>query len=384
MTTPVMTLNGKTVPVEVEPRRHLADFVREDQLLTGTHIGCEQGICGACTVVRDGRPVRACLTWAVGCGDSSIQTIEAFDDDPIMIRLRAAFSSEHALQCGFCTPGMLITARDIVNRFAGKEIDAQRIRVELSGNLCRCTGYTGIVHAIQKVLAEESAETLAASPRTPPYSPPSSIGFPDITGLTLTDPAEDTPATATRSMAEGNGRRIESAFPINHSASHVWQILRTDLPMVVSCLPGAELEALRDDGSIDGFFNVRLGPISARIAGEGQVTFDDDSRHGQIEGHGKDSRSNSQASGTLAFMLREDGDDRCSMTGALSFEMTGTLAQFSRGGLVDEIISVLIDQFRVNFNARLAGEEAPESKPLGMLGLLTLALRGWLRKLFSR
>ena len=147
-----LTVNGRRVDAQVEPRTHLADFLREQVGLTGTNLGCEHGVCGACTLEIDGAPSRSCITWAVACDGASVRTIEGFDDDPVMEQLRAAFTAEHALQCGYCTPGMLVTARDIVTRLP--EADETRIRRELSGNLCRCTGYMGIVRAIQRVLRE--------------------------------------------------------------------------------------------------------------------------------------------------------------------------------------------------------------------------------------
>ncbi len=147
-----LTVNGKPVEALVEPRTHLADFLRENERLTGTHVGCEHGVCGACTVEIDGAPARSCIAFAVTCDGASVRTIEGFDDDAVMAQLRAAFSAEHALQCGYCTPGMLVTARDIVMRIP--YADEARIRHELSGNLCRCTGYVGIVRAIKRVLAE--------------------------------------------------------------------------------------------------------------------------------------------------------------------------------------------------------------------------------------
>jgi aerobic carbon-monoxide dehydrogenase small subunit len=147
-----LTVNGEAVQAEIAPRQHLADFLRENLHLTGTHLGCEHGVCGACTVMIDGAPARSCITLAVACDGAEIRTVESFDDDPVMAQLRAAFTAEHALQCGFCTPGMLATARDIVTRLP--EADEARIRRGLSGNLCRCTGYVGIVRAIARVLAE--------------------------------------------------------------------------------------------------------------------------------------------------------------------------------------------------------------------------------------
>jgi len=145
-----LTVNGNRVEAEVEPRESLADFLREREGLTGTNLGCEHGVCGACTLEIDGVPARSCITLALACEGASVRTIEGFDDDPVMEKLRQAFTAEHALQCGYCTPGMLVTARDIVTRLP--DCDEARIRLELSGNLCRCTGYVGIVSAIQAVL----------------------------------------------------------------------------------------------------------------------------------------------------------------------------------------------------------------------------------------
>ena len=150
-----ITVNGRLAQATVEPRLQLADFIRDELLLTGTHVGCEHGVCGACTLYLDGRPARSCITYAVACDGAEVRTIEGFDEDEVMGELREAFSAEHALQCGYCTPGMLITARDIVLRLP--DADEARVRLELSGNLCRCTGYVGIVRAIAKVLNARKA-----------------------------------------------------------------------------------------------------------------------------------------------------------------------------------------------------------------------------------
>lgn len=150
-----VTVNGRPVHAQAEPRTHLADFLREQLLLTGTNLGCEHGVCGACTVVVDGAPARSCLTFAVACEGAEVWTIEGFDADAVMAQLREAFGAHHALQCGYCTPGMLVTARDIVLRLP--DADEARVREELAGNLCRCTGYVGIVRAILSVLAARKA-----------------------------------------------------------------------------------------------------------------------------------------------------------------------------------------------------------------------------------
>jgi carbon-monoxide dehydrogenase small subunit len=139
-------LNGAKVIGEVEPRETLADFVRDRCGLTATHLGCEHGACGACTVVVDGRATRSCLTLAVMCDGRSVESLEGLRNDRLIELLRKHFHDCHALQCGFCTPGMLIMARDILQRLP--ECDADTVRHELSGHICRCTGYAGIVRAI--------------------------------------------------------------------------------------------------------------------------------------------------------------------------------------------------------------------------------------------
>jgi aerobic carbon-monoxide dehydrogenase small subunit len=155
MTIVALTVNGKPVEAAVEPRTHLADFLRERLRLTGTNLGCEHGVCGACTLMIDGAPARSCITFAAACEGAEVRTIEGFDDDALMERLRQAFTAEHALQCGYCTPGMLVAAYDIVTRLP--DADEARVREELAGNLCRCTGYVGIVRAILHVLAMRCA-----------------------------------------------------------------------------------------------------------------------------------------------------------------------------------------------------------------------------------
>jgi aerobic-type carbon monoxide dehydrogenase small subunit (CoxS/CutS family) len=144
-------LNGEPVEVDVEPRLHLADCLREVLRLTGTHLGCEHGVCGACTVIVDGEAVRACLMLAVQAEGSEIVTVEGLSTDEALTPLQAAFRKHHALQCGFCTPGMLMTAHALLTE--EPDADADRIRSVLSGNLCRCTGYIPIVEAVLEARA---------------------------------------------------------------------------------------------------------------------------------------------------------------------------------------------------------------------------------------
>jgi carbon-monoxide dehydrogenase small subunit len=148
-----ITVNGTRHDLDVEPRRTLADALRDDLGLTGTHLGCEHGVCGACTVLVDGDPVRACLMFAVQADGSSVTTVEGMaGDDGSLHPLQEAFSVHHGLQCGFCTPGMLMSALDLLHREARP--CRARIREELSGNICRCTGYAGIVDAVEAAAGE--------------------------------------------------------------------------------------------------------------------------------------------------------------------------------------------------------------------------------------
>jgi carbon-monoxide dehydrogenase small subunit len=142
-----LTVNGRAVTVTVPPRTSLADLLREHLHLTGTHLGCEHGVCGACTVLVDATPARACLALAPACEGADVVTVEGLAG-PVADAVREAFSAEHGLQCGFCTPGMLVTAVDIVTR--KPEATDDEIRLELCGNLCRCTGYVNIVKAVAR------------------------------------------------------------------------------------------------------------------------------------------------------------------------------------------------------------------------------------------
>jgi len=148
MTSVSMTVNGKAVSADVEPRTLLVQFIRDTLRLTGTHVGCDTSQCGACLVHIDGKAVKSCTVLAVQCEGASVTTIEGLAQGTDLHPMQAAFRANHGLQCGFCTPGMIMSALDIVNR-KGTNLDEQTIREELDGNICRCTGYHNIVAAVQ-------------------------------------------------------------------------------------------------------------------------------------------------------------------------------------------------------------------------------------------
>jgi carbon-monoxide dehydrogenase small subunit len=144
-----LTVNGQTVTRRIPARMHLVDFLREELGLTGSHLGCEHGVCGACTVRVDGEIVRGCLMLAVQVNGCQVDTIEGLSDSGELKQLQKAFHEKNALQCGFCTPGMLLAAQDLLRH--NPKPDREQIRAHISGNFCRCTGYQAIVDAIEEV-----------------------------------------------------------------------------------------------------------------------------------------------------------------------------------------------------------------------------------------
>jgi carbon-monoxide dehydrogenase small subunit len=348
-------VNGRPVRAMVEPRMHLADFLREHCRLTGTHLGCEHGVCGACTVLLDNQPVRSCITFALSCESQEVQTIEGFDADPVMERLREAFSREHALQCGFCTPGMLISARDIVQRLP--DANEERIRRELAGNLCRCTGYLGIVRAVHSV-ADMEGRAPTRAPTVTPVNP--MRGFVPSTG---SESARTVPPRTEAKAAEPRAgwSRFEESFVIDCPAREVWQLLQ-DTPAVAACLPGARVTEHDPDGA-KGTMAVKLGPITAQFAGTAAIERDEAAMRGIIRGAGSDRGSGSRTRGEVSYRLfSENGRTRVSLV--VEYNLQGMLAQFSRPALVQDLGRRLIGDFALNLGRRInAKTPAIEAQP---------------------
>ena len=358
-----LTVNGGAVTAAVAPRTHLADFLREQRLLTGTHLGCEHGVCGACTLVIDGQIARSCITLAVACDGAEVRTIEGFDDDPLMARLRRAFSEKHGLQCGYCTPGMLITARDIVTRLP--DADDARVREELSGNLCRCTGYMGIVDAILSVLDERRCGAGAVEESARPARPaPVPVVVP-MGG-----------AVAESAAASEDGlTTIRQSFTVNHPRSAVWDFFGA-VDRVASCMPGVSLSAPPTGDHVAGQIDIKLGPIGAAFAGEADIERDGATYRGVIRGGGRDKLSATRARGEVTYTLVEaDGGRATRVDLAVAFALAGPLAQFSRAALVNDLVQRLNAAFATNLEARLAGANtapAPAKLDAGSL-LLSVA-----------
>ena len=257
-----LIINGRAVKAEIEPRLNLADFLREHQFLTATHVGCEHGVCGACTILIDGAPARSCITFAMAADGAEVTTLEGLEDDPVINVLREAFSEHHALQCGFCTPGMLMTSRDIVMRLP--EADEKRIRLELAGNLCRCTGYVGIVEAVKSALAsmKSSGRTLAVPQRRigpvgshAPAAPQDlfrrSVAAPTTKTLPQASPLVGSFDAIEWAAVDRDGVELRQSFSVPFARPEVWKFF-SDLGQVTRCMPGAHLTRPAEAGRAEG------------------------------------------------------------------------------------------------------------------------------------
>ncbi len=383
-----LTVNGETHEALAEPRQHLGDFLRETMRLTGTHLGCEHGVCGACTVLIDDRPARACIAFAVACEGSAVRTIEGFETDPVMRDLRAAFTRHHALQCGFCTPGMLIAARDVVLRVP--EADERRVRVEMSGNLCRCTGFAGIVRAILDVLESrrsanasvlESARSAIEHAPMPSFVPGDApLLVSGAPGSVASATAGAAPAAGTASVAvpvtpAAGSNRIEVAFVMRGAPTDVWHAF-ADVKAVAACLPGAE-EVEVDGDRVRARIVVRFGPMKAAFAGAATHERDDAHRTGRLRGAGQDNLSQSRARADIVYRLEPQtapvggaltgrvatGEasaaqsalvaDSTRVVITMDYSLQGPLAQFSRPSLVREFAERLVADFGATLDARL-------------------------------
>ena len=373
-----LTVNGEEQSVTVPARTQLAELLRDHLELTGTHLGCEHGVCGACTVMVDGKPVRSCITYAKSCEGARVDTVEGYKGDEVMAILREAFSRRHALQCGFCTPGMLATARDIVARFDAP--DERTIRMELSGNLCRCTGYVGIVRAIQDVIDWRNSRGLAAAGHMYPKLPaPRSIARFSVRDETVPlIPPEPTGQI----RADGAWTIVNRDFSLAARPDEAWELF-CDIRSVGGCIPGATVTNVSDD-SFEGTVDVRFGPIRTAFLGKGTYSSNAANKSGTVSGRGDAGNGQSKLEGEMSYTigLGARGGSRVSV--GVRFRVEGLLAQFNRPELVRGFVDYLLIRFISNCESVLSGGKAAEAPQLSVLGLAWSALKNRLRMLFGR
>jgi carbon-monoxide dehydrogenase small subunit len=365
-----LTINGTERQIDIEPRQSLVDCLRDQEMLTGTHIGCEHGVCGACTVIVDGVPVRSCITFAVACEGAEITTIEGLDDDPVTSELRTAFHEHHSLQCGYCTPGMLISARDIITRIP--DADEERVRLELSGNLCRCTGYVSIITAINSVLEKNRAAPLMPAPVPATIGPAGShppaqdSESSDIGGQrrVISRAAQEPAAAAETDLSdidwaavEEQGVELEQAFDVNHPQDEVWRFF-DDLDRVAHCMPGARLTSAPENGRAGGEVAIKLGPIKSAFSGQVEIQRDDQAYRAEVHSAGRDSISASQARAIIVYQVHAKDVETSHVTVSVKFMLAGALAQFGRSGLVKNVADHLTKTFADNLEAQLSGAPA--------------------------
>jgi aerobic carbon-monoxide dehydrogenase small subunit len=397
--TPIaLTVNARAVKAAVEPRTHLADFLRDGLNLTGTHLGCEHGVCGACTLLLDDMPARSCITYAVACDGARVTTIEGLDDDEITTELRAAFTREHALQCGYCTPGMLISARDLVLRLP--TADERSIRVGLSGNLCRCTGYVGIVRAVRSVIDQRRQRGVPPMPGGG-RSALGPVGSGNGAGASRSDIAA-APATKADTRHEVSGAMVipdftpakvfEDHFIVAYPPNQVFEMFG-DVVRIAACFPGASLAGTPTPERVDGMIRIKLGPISANFRGAARIERELETLSGRIVGIGMDQRSRSSTQGEIRYRLvpiEQGAATRVELS--IGYSLRGMLAQIAREGLVRDLAARLTTDFARNLDRDLRGMLPDRSKEGAqslngislLIGLLRTRARQALQRIIQR
>jgi carbon-monoxide dehydrogenase small subunit len=355
-----LTVNGTEVTLEVEPRLTLADGLRHRLGLTGTHLGCEHGVCGACTVLVDGHAARSCLMFCVQADGHEVTTVEALGSPDDLHPLQAAFRRHHGLQCGFCTPGFLMSAYELLRDRPVELEDERRLREELSGVLCRCTGYAGIVEAVREVAA--------AHPDGLPQ--PQALGRP-LTVRGDASAAEPRPARVAERPAAISAEQlsipagepsetIDVSTSIPASPQATWALLE-DFPRMSRCMPGVELEAVDGDDSYSGRVRVHLGPMRMNFAGAARVLeCDPERRTLRAMAVGRDpSGSGIRALVTLSAEPGSDGGTTVRAQAALY--LSGRAAQFGRS-LAGDVSRQLFAEFGACLERTLAGQAAAPSR----------------------
>jgi aerobic-type carbon monoxide dehydrogenase small subunit (CoxS/CutS family)/carbon monoxide dehydrogenase subunit G len=375
MTQVVLTVNGTRVDLDVEPRITLADALRHHLKLTGTHLGCEHGVCGACTVLVDGAAVRSCLIFAVQAQGAEVTTVEALGRPDELHPLQEAFRERHALQCGFCTPGVLMSAYELVRD--GVEPDEQRIAQEMSGVLCRCTGYRGIVEAVRDVAASGEA-----------VPEPSNTGLPIVVvspgGAPPTVPvqreeaaaaAPSGPARVDLEVPEGEPNAVvDVSTEVGHPVERVWALL-SDFPKMARCLPGVDLSEAMGDDTYGGRAELRMGPLRLSFAGAARVIERDEEAHAlRAVAAGRDT-SGGGVRADLRFGAERAAEGRTIVRARARLYLSGRAAQFGRS-IVGDVSRQLFEEFgRCVDRTLTTGELASPRGGSLALGAIRAALR---------
>jgi carbon-monoxide dehydrogenase small subunit len=358
---------------------HLADFLRHELGLTGTHVGCEQGVCGNCTVIVDGAAVKSCLMLAAQADGCEVRTVESLaSDEGGLNELQQSFKEAHARQCGFCTPGFLMSAYDLLRH--RPDVPVEDLPSELSGVLCRCTGYRNIVAAVGEVAAAYpngvpgplncTRRTLAG--RTSGSTPPPR---PDRAATAATSAAMEISMPTGKPTAAIEVRR-KIAAPVDV----VWPVL-SDAHRVAPCLPGAELTEEFGDDRYAGRAVVALGPVRLRFSGRAQVVERDAERHRiTLHASGSDAGGSTSIRITVSATAEEGGTV---LLAVADVYLSGRIAQFGRA-LAGDVGRQLFEQFAVAVEESALTGHAPRARRPNAIAVVFGAWRDRLRSTWRR
>ncbi|QRP49585.1 2Fe-2S iron-sulfur cluster-binding protein [Amycolatopsis sp. FDAARGOS 1241] len=371
-----MTVNGTEVTLSLPARVTLADALRDHLGLTGTHLGCEHGVCGMCTVLVDGSAARACLLFACQLDGAEIVTVEGLGRPDDLHPLQEAFGAHHALQCGFCTPGFLLSSYDLL--VSKPDVAEEDLPVELSGVLCRCTGYRNILSAVSEV-AHAHRDGIPA---------PRNCGQHVLLGHTAAKPgAKTAPETAGAreiELPQGDPTfTVEVTQELAASPEKTWRVL-DDIDLVAACLPGAEITEHLGDDRYRGRARVAVGPIRLSFAGLAQVSERDAAAHRlRVIGQGEDAGGGRTQADIL--LLAEETPAGTRLRATAQVYLTGRIAQFGRA-LAGDVSRRMFEQFAAAVEeTAVSGVRTAAAKPPGALALLGATLvakaREWGRRL---
>jgi aerobic-type carbon monoxide dehydrogenase small subunit (CoxS/CutS family)/carbon monoxide dehydrogenase subunit G len=354
------TVNGTPVEIRVPARMHLGDALRTELGLSGTHLGCEHGVCGMCTVLIDGDAARACLVFAVQAEGCDIVTVEGLGTPDSQHPLQQAFSAHHALQCGFCTPGFLMSSYDLLSHADGP-VDPETLPEELSGVICRCTGYRGIMAAV--------ADVAATHPEGVPE--PGNCARRTLVGRAGGSPTAAAPPAEAASEKEADGTAIEIARPtgtptitvqvrreLSSPVDDVWAVME-DVDRLARCLPGAELTADLGSDRYRGRAKVALGPVRLAFEGLAHVTERDRAEHRiSVLAQGADTGGN-RTSADVVMRAEAATDGGTVLQADAAVFLSGRIAQFGRA-LAGDVSQGLFEQFAAAVDDTARTGAAPE------------------------
>ena len=372
------TVNGRPATVHVAPRVTLADALRDHLGLTGTHLGCEHGVCGMCTVLVDGDAARACLILACQVDGSEVVTVEGMGTTSDLHPLQESFGNHHALQCGFCTPGQIMSAYDLLT--AEQQPTEAELPEQLSGVLCRCTGYRNIVDAVADV-AERYPDGVPG---------PRNCGHPEtqLPRTTLGGPGEQVDLEA----AAVAGGRADIAVPSGEPTAvvtvdtvaaepvdRIWAIIE-DTTALAACLPGAEILEDFGDDQYKGRMRVSLGPVRLAFLGDVRILDRNEEAHRvRVIGQAADASSGDVAA-VVDLVVESQGEGRTALRAVAELHMVGRIAQFGRG-LVNDVSRDMFEQFATNIEAAARGEAPTEVAPASAMSMALTLIRSRVKAL---